>query len=65
MKKPYPKWSCGACGEIHGSGKKPKEKYFGQCDVCGKKSWVSEPAEFGEFRDWFNPKPRYKIRGRL
>jgi hypothetical protein len=53
--KPYPSWTCKECGLKHGSGQRAVSCWhFGQCDVCGILDVVTEPRDFGHFRNWNN-----------
>jgi hypothetical protein len=52
--KEYPYWVCQPCGQKH--GQKQKEVscwHYGKCDVCGKSTDVTQPRDFGHFKDWF------------
>jgi hypothetical protein len=52
--KPYPNWSCVPCGKKHGGKAKSISCFhFGKCDVCGKNAEVTEPRDFGHFKNWF------------
>jgi hypothetical protein len=53
--KRYPRWSCLPCGNKHGFKKQKSipDDLFGECEVCGKNSLVTDPEHFGHFRKWF------------
>ena len=44
----YPIWICHKCGNKYG---KPRDTiatwHKGKCDVCGKKTMVTEPRDYG------------------
>jgi hypothetical protein len=52
---PYPAWICLPCGEKHGRGM--PEGHIATwnvqpCGICGDKTWVSEPRDFGHLKKW-------------
>jgi hypothetical protein len=50
----YPSWTCYPCGLKHGSKQKQISTWhYGKCDVCGKNAEVTEPRDFGHFKNWF------------
>ena len=50
---PYPSWTCTDCGKIHGNRIPEVATYHeGTCDVCGEEKSVTEPRDFGGFRNW-------------
>ena len=52
--KVYPIWSCWGCGVEHGTKKNfVASWHYGKCDVCGKNNNVTEPRDFGHFKNWF------------
>jgi len=54
--KDYPRWCCWECGIKHGTKKdRIASWHFGKCDVCEKNNNVTEPRDFGHFRNWFTP----------
>ena len=54
----YPDWSCQPCGDKHGSPQKRaiSSWHYGRCDVCGKNASVTQPRDFGHFKNWFSKK---------
>jgi len=53
--KPYPTWTCKECGLKHGSGQRAVSIwYFGKCDVCEIHDVVTQPQDFGGFKNWNN-----------
>ncbi len=59
MNEPYPSWVCWNCAQ-RAKGK-PSDViqtwHYGTCDVCGKKTHVTEPRDFGDpkFKGHENP----------
>jgi hypothetical protein len=52
----YPSWACVPCGKEHGSKAKARLvscSLYGKCDVCGKNNYVTDPSDFGHFKNWF------------
>lgn len=55
----YPIWICRECGDKY--GQRPvgiASWHVNNCGVCGKRSWVTEPRDYGHLRDeWRNSEP--------
>ena len=50
---PYPDWACLDCGKKHGNTiPKMATWHEGICDVCGKRDSVTEPRDFGHFKNF-------------
>ena len=49
----YPEWCCDECGKLHGN-RLPNHATYHEavCDVCGEESFVTEPRDFGHFKNW-------------
>lgn len=50
--KPYPTWICNDCGNkaCYSQHRHPSlmsTYHIGICDVCGEKTFVTEPRDFG------------------
>jgi hypothetical protein len=52
--KEYPNWACQECGKKHGGKQKEVSCWhYGKCGVCEKNKNVTEPRDFGHFKNWF------------
>jgi rRNA maturation protein Nop10 len=58
----YPSVICADCGKKHGrrpEGNKHATWYPGTCDICGSKTNVTEPRDYGHVRDNY---PRHNVK---
>ncbi len=51
-KKPYPQWVCMPCGMKHGNRPPGIATWHeNTCGICGAKTAVTEPRDFGHLKD--------------
>lgn len=48
----YPSWICHECGMKHGNGKRSLITWNqGRCDICKRKTAVTEPRDYGHMKE--------------